>query len=109
MSQHFEDRITSTFRSKRQNAFATITMRKARIVRDGSTYRDKQEALDHLDLLERSEAPVHGIEIVRLSKFNAESNLNKTVWFADQDDVYTKSRKFLREQMIGVWNYAEFK
>ena len=84
-------------------------MRKACIVRDGSTYRDKQEALDHIDLLERSEAPVHGIEIVRLTKFKAESNLNKTLWFTNQEDVYTKARKFIREQMIGVWNYAEFK
>ena len=84
-------------------------MRKACIIRDGSTYRDKQEALDYVDLLERSGASVHGIEIVRLGKFNAESNLNKILWFADQDDVYIKSRKFIREQMIGLWNYAEFK
>jgi len=102
-------RITSNFRGQPQIVFATINMRKACIVRDGSTYRDKQEALDYVDLLERKEAPVHGIEIVRLGKLNAETNLNKTLWFSDQDDVYTRSRKFLREQMIGIWNYAEFK
>jgi hypothetical protein len=84
-------------------------MRKACVVRDGSTYRDKQESLDHIDLLERTEAPVHGIEIVKLGKFKAESNLNKTVWYATQDDVYERARKFIREQMIGVWNYSEFK
>jgi hypothetical protein len=84
-------------------------MRKALIIRDGSTYRDKQESLDHIDLMERSEGPIHGIEIVRLSKFKAESNLNKTVWYITQDNVYDIARKFIREQMIGVWNYAEFK
>ncbi len=55
-------------------------MRKARIDRDGSVYRDKQESLDHVDWLERNEAPIHGIEIVKLGKFKAESIPNKTVW-----------------------------
>lgn len=84
-------------------------MRKALIDRDGSIYRDKQESLDHIDLLERTEAPVHGIEIVRLTKFKAESTANKIVWYSSQEDVYDLARKFIREQMIGVWNYAEFK
>ena len=84
-------------------------MRKARIDRDGSVYRDKQESLDHVDWLERNEAPVHGIEIVKLTKFKAESTANKTVWYTTQDDVYDLARKFIREQMIGVWNYSEFK
>jgi hypothetical protein len=84
-------------------------MRKACIKRDDSTYRDKQESLDHIDLLERTEAPVHGIEIVKLTKLKAESHLNKTVWYTSQENVYDMARKFVREQMIGVWNYAEFK
>jgi len=84
-------------------------MRKALINRDGSLYRDKQESLDHIDLLERTETPINGIEIVRLSKFKAESTANKTVWYTNQDDVYDLARKFIREQMIGVWNYSEFK
>jgi hypothetical protein len=84
-------------------------MRKALINRDGSIYRDKQESLDHIDLLERTEAPVHGIEIVRLTKFKAESTANKCVWYSSQEDVYDLARKFIREQMLGVWSYAEFK
>ncbi|MFM7233919.1 MAG: hypothetical protein ACKOZM_04960 [Flavobacteriales bacterium] len=84
-------------------------MRKACINRDGSIYRDKQESLDHIDLLERTEAPIHGIEIVRLTKLKAESTANKTVWYSSQEDVYDLARKFIREQMIGVWNYSEFK
>ena len=55
-------------------------MRKAVINRDESTYRDKQESLDHIDMLERTEAPIHGIEIVRLTKFKAESIANKVFW-----------------------------
>ena len=84
-------------------------MRKAIIDRDGSLYRDKQESLDHVDWLERNEAAIHGIEIVKLTKFKAESTANKTVWYTAQDDVYDLARKFIREQMIGVWNYSEFK
>jgi hypothetical protein len=84
-------------------------MRKARIERDGSVYRDKQESLDHIDWLERTESPIHGIEIVKLSKLKAESTANKTVWYSNQQEVYEFARKFIREQMIGVWNYAEFK
>jgi len=84
-------------------------MRKAVINRDGSVYRDKQESLDHIDLLERTEAPIHGFEVVKLSKHKAESTANKTVWYTNQNDVYDLSRKFIREQMIGVWGYSEFK
>ncbi len=77
--------------------------------RNGTIYRDKQECLDHLDLLESIEAPVHGIEVVKLTRLNAESNLYKVIWFKTQDDVYEKAREFIREQMFGIWNYAEFK
>ena len=84
-------------------------MRKALINRDGSVYRDKQESLDYIDLLERTAAPIHGIEIVKLTKFKADSTANKTAWYSSQDDIYELARKFIREQMIGVWNYAEFK
>jgi hypothetical protein len=84
-------------------------MRKARIDRDDSIYRDKQESLDHVDWLERNEAPIHGIEIVKLGKFKAESTANKTIWYTSQEDVYDNARKFIRGQMIGIWNYSEFK
>ena len=50
-------------------------MRKAVLDVFGTVYRDKQESLDHIDYLERSELPVIGIEIVKLSKKQAESNL----------------------------------
>ena len=84
-------------------------MRKALIDRDGSLYRDKQESLDHIDWLERKEAPIHGIEIVKLGKHKVETTANKTVWYTHQEDVYDLSRKFIREQMIGAWSYSEFK
>ena len=84
-------------------------MRKAIINRDGSIYRDKQESLDHIDLRERTEGPIQGIVIVKLSKDKAESTANKRVWYTNQNDVYDLSRKFIREQMIGVWSYSEFK
>lgn len=84
-------------------------MRKALIDRDGSLYRDKQESLDYIDFLERTAQSIHGIEVVRLTKFKAESTANKSVWYTHQNDVYDFARKFIREQMIGVWNYSEFK
>ena len=84
-------------------------MRKARIDRDGSVYRDKQESLDYIDWSERTEAQIHGIEIVKLGKLKTETTANKTVWYTTQTDIYDLARKFIREQMIGVWNYSEFK
>lgn len=84
-------------------------MRQALINRDGCIYRDKQESLDHVDWLELNSAHVHGIEIVKLSKFKAESTANKTVWYSHQQNVYDMARKFIREQMMGVWSYSEFK
>lgn len=84
-------------------------MRKAIIDRHGTTYRDKQESLDYLDQLALSEKPLYGIEVVRLSAKKAETTMYKTVWFTTQDGVYAIARSFLKEQMVGVWNYAEFK
>lgn len=84
-------------------------MRKAIVERNGSYYRDKQESLDYIDELAKKELPVHGIEVVKLSKTKAETTMYKTVWFHTQDNVYDLARGFIKEQMVGVWNYAEFK
>ncbi len=84
-------------------------MRKAIVDRNGSIYRDKQEGLDYIDFLERTEANIHGLEVVKLSKQKAETNMYKTVWYVSQDNVYEKAKDFLREQMVGLWNYVEFK
>lgn len=84
-------------------------MRKAIIERSGSLYRDKQECLDHIDWLERNERKVHGIEVVKLTKMCADTDMLKTIWYVTQDNVYELARNFIREQMVGLWNYAEFK
>ncbi len=84
-------------------------MRRAIVDRNGTVYRDKQECLDHIDLLERTEQSIYGVEIVRLTKLKADTDMYKTVWYAEQQGVYEKARSFIREQMVGLWNYAEFK
>lgn len=84
-------------------------MRKAIVERHGSFYRDKQESLDHIDELAKKELPIHGLEVVKLSKLKAETTMYKTVWFNTQENVYDLARIFIKEQMVGVWNYAEFK
>lgn len=84
-------------------------MRKAIIERSGSLYRDKQESLDYINELAKKETPIHGLEVVKLSKQKAETTMYKTVWFKTQNDVYDLARSFIKEQMVGVWNYAEFK
>lgn len=84
-------------------------MRKARIERHGSIYRDKQESLDHIDFLQKKSGAIHGLEVVRLSKLKAETNMYKTMWYTSQDGVYSKARDFIHEQMVGLWNYTEFK
>jgi hypothetical protein len=84
-------------------------VRKAIVERHGSVYRDKQESLDYVDFLERKERSVYGIEIVKLSKTKAETTMYKTVWYSSQENVYDLARSFIKEQMVGVWNYAEFK
>ncbi len=84
-------------------------MRNAVIERNGSIYRDKQESLDHIDLLEREQLPIFGLEVVKLSRNRAESDMYKTIWYTSQDNVYDSARNFIREKMGGLWNYAEFK
>jgi hypothetical protein len=84
-------------------------VRKAVIERNGSVYRDKQESLDHIDLLERQQLPIFGLEVVQLSRNKADSDMYKTIWYTSQDNVYDTARNFIREKMVGLWNYAEFK
>jgi len=83
--------------------------RKKIIERDSVVYRDKQEALDYLIILEKEKKPIHGLEIVVLTEHSAETDMYKTLWFTSQNDVYEKSRVFITEKMSGKWNYVEFK
>jgi hypothetical protein len=84
-------------------------VRKAIIERFGTVYRDKQEGLDHIYFLQKEEMPIHGLEVVRLSKYKADTSMYKTIWFTTQENVYELARNFIKEQMVGVWNYVEFK
>jgi hypothetical protein len=86
-----------------------VRTRNAVVNRGGSVYRDKQECLDHVDLMRRMKMPLHGVEIVMLTEDSAETNHYKTVWFKTQTKVYDKAATFIKEQMVGVWNYAEIK
>jgi hypothetical protein len=84
-------------------------MKKFAIERFGTLYRDKREALDHVDDLSKADIPIYGLEVVKLTKTKAESTMYKTIWFPSQDNVYEQARVFIKEQMVGVWNYVEFK
>lgn len=84
-------------------------MRRAIVEINGAVYRDKQECLDHIDELEREQKAIHGVEVVKLSRQRVETDMYKTVWYPRQDDIYETARNFIREQMVGLWNYAEFK
>jgi ribonucleotide monophosphatase NagD (HAD superfamily) len=83
--------------------------RKKIINLDGVVYRDKQEALDHLNSLERTKSTIHGLEIVILSNTTITTDMYKTVWFSSQLNVYETARSFIAEKMGGAWNYIEFK
>jgi hypothetical protein len=50
-----------------------------------------------------------GIEILRQVDGEWESSIYKTIWFSSQRGVYTKARTFIRHQMAGEWQMAEFK
>lgn len=84
-------------------------MRKAIVEQHGTLYRDKQESLDYIDELLKAELPIHGIEVVKLSRLKAETTMYKTIWFTSQAGVYKRAKDFIKAQMVGVWNYADFK
>lgn len=84
-------------------------MRKAILERHGALFRDKQESLDYVDTLEIQAKAIHGIEVVKLTKNNMQTSMYKTAWYASQESVYDVARTFIREQMVGGWNYADFK
>lgn len=86
-----------------------IRKRQNIITRDGITYRDKQESLDHIVMLQIEKKPIHGIEIVTLSSQTVESDMYKILWFKSQENVYDHAKTFIAEKMGGKWNYAEFK
>lgn len=83
--------------------------RKAIVQTADGTYRDKQEALDYLDWLEKEKKSIHGLEIVQLSSKDAKTDMYKTLWISDQQQVYDTCRAFIKEKMAGEWNYVEFK
>jgi hypothetical protein len=74
-----------------------------------ASHLTKQQALDHLDLLQKKKVPLFGIEILRLVDGGWESSIYKTIWFSSQRGVYNKARSFIRHQMAGEWQMAEFK
>lgn len=84
-------------------------MKKSVVERFGTLYRDKQEALDYVDELAKTGIPIYGLEVVKLTKLRAESTMYKTIWFTSQENVYERARVFIKDQMVGVWNYVEFK
>jgi hypothetical protein len=84
-------------------------MKKSVVERFGTLYRDKQEALDYVDELAKTGIPIYGLEVVKLTKLKAESTMYKTIWFTSQENVYERARVFIKDQMVGVWNYVEFK
>jgi len=84
-------------------------MKKSVVERFGTLYRDKQEALDYVDELAKTGIPIYGLEVVKLTKLRAESTMYKTIWFTSQENVYERARIFIKDQMVGVWNYVEFK
>jgi len=84
-------------------------MKKSVVERFGTFYRDKQEALDYVDELAKTGIPIYGLEVVKLTKLRAESTMYKTIWFTSQENVYERARIFIKDQMVGVWNYVEFK
>ncbi|HEY8403481.1 MAG TPA: hypothetical protein VIK71_02620 [Flavobacteriales bacterium] len=84
-------------------------MKKSVVERFGTFYRDKQEALDYVDELAKTGIPIYGLEVVKLTKLRAESTMYKTIWFTSQENVYERARVFIKDQMVGVWNYVEFK
>lgn len=84
-------------------------MKKSVVERFGTLYRDKQEALDFVDELAKTGIPIYGLEVVKLTKLKAESTMYKTIWFTSQENVYERARVFIKDQMVGVWNYVEFK
>ncbi|MFZ4784669.1 MAG: hypothetical protein ACOYLH_04270 [Flavobacteriales bacterium] len=86
-----------------------IRKRQNIIIRDGITYRDKQESLDHIVQLQIEKKPIHGIEIVTLTTQIVESDMYKILWFKSQENVYEHAKTFIAEKMGGKWNYAEFK
>jgi hypothetical protein len=69
----------------------------------------KQQALDQLDLFQKKKVPLFGIEILRQVDGGWESSIYKTIWFSSQRGVYSKARTFIRHQMAGEWQMAEFK
>jgi hypothetical protein len=86
-----------------------IRKRQNIIFRDGITFRDKQESLDHIAMLQIEKKPIHGIEIVTLTTQTVESDMYKILWFKSQENVYEHAKTFIAEKMGGKWNYAEFK
>lgn len=76
---------------------------------DGTIFLNKNEALNEVDILRKNKTPLRGIEIVDLTDGQIITHYEKAVWFKTQRLCYTQAKQFIQKQMIGQWQWVEFK
>lgn len=76
---------------------------------DGTTFLNKNEALNEVEALRKNKTPLRGLEIVDLTDQNITTHYEKTVWFKTQRLCYAQAKAFIQKQMIGPWQWVEFK
>lgn len=75
----------------------------------GTTYLNKNEALQVIEIMRKNRRPIHSIEVVSIEDGTLKTSMNKTLWFQKQTGVYARSRQFVMRQMVGEWNLVEIK
>jgi len=53
--------------------------------------------------------PLRGLELFAEENGSLESHYEKSIWFKTQRLCYSQGKNFLQKQMIGQWQWAEFK
>ena len=76
---------------------------------DGSQYLNKIEALNEVEWMRKNKIPLRGLDIVSIENSSIETHYEKSVWFKTQRLAYSQAKSFIQKQMIGKWQWAEFK
>ena len=76
---------------------------------DGSPYLNKIEALNEVEWMRKNKTPLRGLDVVSIENESVETHYEKSVWFKTQRMAYSQAKSFLQKQMVGKWQWVEFK
>jgi hypothetical protein len=103
-----DGKLSASSQSRKTFVSTPITKPVPKII-DGSPYLNKIEALNEVEWMRKNKTPLRGLDVVSIENESVETHYEKSVWFKTQRLAYSQAKNFLQKQMVGKWQWVEFK